>query len=36
MSFDVEDLQALQELEPGATEALRLTHCFKHAGCTDG
>ncbi|ACZ86524.1 hypothetical protein Aros01_09373 [Streptosporangium roseum] len=36
MSFDVEDLQALQELEPGTNEALRLTHCFKHAGCTDG
>ncbi|MDF2705783.1 MAG: hypothetical protein K0R62_1435 [Nonomuraea muscovyensis] len=35
MSFDVQDLQALQELEPGANEALRLTHCIKHFGCTD-
>ncbi|MFB9895988.1 ALQxL family class IV lanthipeptide [Planobispora takensis] len=35
MSFDVEDLQALQETEPSGTEALRLTNCFKHLFCTD-
>ncbi|MBB2910584.1 hypothetical protein FHS43_001847 [Streptosporangium becharense] len=35
MSINVEDLQALQEIEPGANEALRLSHCKKHDGCTN-
>lgn len=35
MSFDVQDLQNLQEREPSTTESALLTNCFKHPGCTD-
>ncbi len=35
MSFDIRDLQELPEVEPADKEALRITNCFKHAGCTD-
>lgn len=35
MSFDVQDLQSLQEREPSMTESALLSHCIKHPGCTD-
>ncbi|WP_336213439.1 hypothetical protein [Nonomuraea sp. LPB2021202275-12-8] len=34
MSFDVRDLQGLNEREPVAAAA-RISHCFKHVGCSD-
>lgn len=35
MSFDVQDLQNLQEREPSTTESALLSNCIKHPGCTD-
>ncbi|GAA3102633.1 hypothetical protein GCM10017600_31870 [Streptosporangium carneum] len=35
MSFDVQDLQDLQEREPVAAEAARLSNCRIHPFCTD-
>jgi len=34
MSFDVRDLQGLDEREPVAA-AVRISHCFKHVGCSE-
>ncbi len=34
MSFNVEDLQALPEIEAGDREAVRLTNCRTTTGCT--
>ncbi len=35
MSFDVQDLQGLEEREPASSEAGRLTNCRIHMFCTD-